>query len=294
MLNALHKGKGRSLHELRQLADASKLWFLNPLSERTIYLWKWAGLIVLIVWFFIASVMQSGKPHGTPQPVSDVTHRDEPKKSPTPTNPSDSSRRPNASDLALHSSRFEVPVDVNDATDKLRITSFGNEFEALLKRHRIELPPDELEKAQSAFVKYREREAVLEANLADVSYPSSTQCVLLIPPHAEASSKLLADFKSEISGALTVDGATAVISSVEGDLWMENVLASAEQVQITISKDPDYSDYSTGAVEITWTVKSAENGTTLLSRVSILTPAMLVNGEYAYLAQYAAVVLKPH
>ena len=63
MLNALHKGKGRSLHELRQLADASKLWFLNPLSERTIYLWKWAGLIVLIVWFFIASVMQSGKPH---------------------------------------------------------------------------------------------------------------------------------------------------------------------------------------------------------------------------------------
>jgi hypothetical protein len=136
---------------------------------------------------------------GTPQPVSDVTHRDEPKKSPTPTNPSDSSRRPNASDLALHSSRFEVPVDVNDATDKLRITSFGNEFEALLKRHRIELPPDELEKAQSAFVKYREREAVLEANLADVSYPSSTQCVLLIPPHAEASSKLLADFKSEIA-----------------------------------------------------------------------------------------------
>jgi hypothetical protein len=291
MLNALHKGKGRSLHELRQLADASKLWFLNPLSERTIYLWKWAGLIVLILWFFIASVMQFGKPHGTPQPVSDATQRDGPKKSPTLAKPSNSSRRPNASDPALHSSRFEVPVDVNDATDKLRITSFGNEFEALLKRHGIVLSLHELEKSQSAFMKFRERQVSLEENLAEISYPSPTQCVLSIPPHPQASSELLADLKNEISGLLTETDATAVNSAVEGDLWMGNVLASANQVQITVNGQRP--ELPTGCVEITRSIKSADNGSTLWSTTSVLTPAMLVNGEYAYLAQYAAVVLHP-
>jgi hypothetical protein len=251
--------------------------------------------VVLVVLGMAAALvifMASHRFHVTPPPVPEATHRDGPKKSPPLSKPSDPSHRLNANDQALHSPQFEVPVDVNDATDKLRVFSFGNQFEALLKRHRIELPPDELDKAQSAFIKFREQQASLEANLADVSYPSSTQCVLSIPPHAEASSKLLADFMNEISGALTADNATAVNSAVDGDMWMENVLASAEQVQITINgKDPDY---STGTVEIIWTVKSAENGTTLLSRVSILTPAMLVNGEYAYLAQYAAVVLKGH